>query len=818
MGDLLLEPKPKKKAMKLVEAIRKSGIQIERIPPSQCIRVLSYVEISDFLDALIADLYRLNPELFDSTATNFFNPAWLKGYFYVCVMWHLHRVGALQQTGGQVYPDATGYHVPVALLAWLSRIGPYSEGDCDGIVKYNTPSTLPVIGTIQMVVGAVAETAIANTTFVNLAAWQASAAGGEPYANLTAASAITVIQNWSNNATQISSMLKSINYACTGMPEDCAPVPDGSFFAFPAINNASAVASNNPMLASPFIKWDAEVASLYYTTADIAATTNSYPAFAPRCGPMATIQPNGAAGNTFTDSFFYLKCCFVFLCRHNPGINLLQPTVVNLRAYHGEKLATFFVRTRFVDFRGFNEAVARAIMCCFDCGAAFNSTQAYAALVAHASMLHRKLNLFSPVVINVATTVQQAACASQWDAVPALAPIAQLINEFGPTILEGNLFCPSVLYVAGNAAWFSFFDTLGSNTLQGQLHNYQLVNATGGTITWTSKGGGATNTLNGAWRTSYGGTAGVFLYTPWWSIAAYTRQLEQLSQAAATIAKGDITFNCSRGPRGGLSMQSLAFISGNNYTNDVWSNATQFISNALEQFGSHVALSADDIVLAAILRPNLVANVQLQLLKYLKTSSYTGQNPYLDEYIMKTIGSGGTFVKLLAAEMEKMHGVGDMKYGMALPRDNMDQCLWGALKGIVGTIAQAVQPAASAAAAIGCAPIGAIPVVGQFLKPSCTVMAKNLVNYAADTSRVSTNRNEHTPVSVALAGMEKMVAESRREERTMAPEERHEIRPIKVKVVQKAKSTAKPIARAPPPKKKARGPSTPTRSGQNKRK
>jgi len=265
-------------------------------------------------------------------------------------------------------------------------------------------------------------------------------------------------------------------------------------------------------------------------------------------------------------------------------------------------------------------------------------------------------------------------------------------------------------------------------------------------------------------------------------------------------------------------MQSLAFISGNNYTNDVWSNATQFLSNALEQFGSHVALSADDIVLAAILRPNLVANVQLQLLKYLKTSSYTGQNPYLDEYIMKTIGSGGTFVKLLAAEMEKMHGVGDMKYGMALPRDNMDQCLWGALKGIVGTIAQAVQPAASAAAAIGCAPIGAIPVVGQFLKPSCTVMAKNLVNYAADTSRVSTNRNEHTPVSVALAGMEKMVAESRREERTMAPEERHEIRPIKVKVVQKAKSTAKPIARAPPPKKKARGPSAPTRSGQNKRK
>jgi len=209
------------------------------------------------------------------------------------------------------------------------------------------------------------------------------------------------------------------------------------------------------------------------------------------------------------------------------------------------------------------------------------------------------------------------------------------------------------------------------------------------------------------------------------------------------------------------------------------SNATQLIANGLEPIASHVALTGPDITLAAILRPFVLTGAQLQLVKYLKTPNYTGQNPYLDRMATWTVSSEGTFVKGLAKEMEAMHGPEDMRYGMSLPRDNIEQCLWGAMKGMLGTVAQAIQPAASAAASIGCVPVGGVPLLGQFLKPACVSMAKNLINYAADSSRVSTNRVQHTPVSVALDGMDKMIKEAKREERTMLSEERRPVKPVK---------------------------------------
>jgi hypothetical protein len=89
--------------------------------------------------------------------------------------------------------------------------------------------------------------------------------------------------------------------------------------------------------------------------------------------------------------------------------------------------------------------------------------------------------------------------------------------------------------------------------------------------------------------------------------------------------------------------------------------------------------------------------------------------------------------------MEKRHGMNmDMSSGLVSAKDNTDACLWDALKSVAGTIAGALQPAASKAAGIGC---GAIPIVGRFAAPLCESAARNLVGLVADQSKSSTNRH-----------------------------------------------------------------------------
>jgi len=161
-----------------------------------------------------------------------------------------------------------------------------------------------------------------------------------------------------------------------------------------------------------------------------------------------------------------------------------------------------------------------------------------------------------------------------------------------------------------------------------------------------------------------------------------------------------------------------------------------------------VPIAGPDITLVAVLRPFLVnGSALLQVMKYVKTINNQGSNEYLDRYVTDILSPGGVFDDLLVKEMEMRHGPKDAVGGLFTASDNMDACLWGALKGIAGNIASAIQPAASAAASIGC---GSIPVVGIIAGPVCKAAASNLLNYVGDMSRVSTNRNEIKPPQQAL--------------------------------------------------------------------
>jgi hypothetical protein len=757
-------------ALKLVEKMRNKGIQVQRIPPADVNRTLDYPSLSDFLDAQIMDIHRVCPEIFSTSTQQNIAPGRLKAYLYAQVMHHLSRAGVLVNVGGVKVPDCGGTSCPTPLLAYLQFIGIYAEGDAVGRPKYIMPATTPVVGTTGIVSGAVAETAIANSSFAfNMLGYQLNAAQGEMILQVSAADSNNFIVNWQNQADTVSDILEASNYPTAPMWATPPPVPDGSFFSF-YTRNAMGVGSGCAYFTSPFEKWDVDIASLYTQN----VPTIPYGAlFAPRPGPHDAEWPFTWTGSSYQDPFYIRKEMFIFIIRNNtyvPGA-----PVSELRQYHGDKLSTFRIAPIILQMTMWHENVAKCWMqlrangCAYD----LNGLFAFVMVCEHAMLRRLQLNTIGQPTTAIGDYVRflQPSDADEF-VIPA--PLAQIVNDLGPVVRDGMLHLPMQQIATGTDKWTDWWNTLGPGpTIATEQIFQQCLKRTGGTtdptLTWEGSVAG-TQTMGSGWIAAYILLTN-FLGVSWSMIhSAHSYMVNFISNGNA-YGKGDILYPISKGPRGGLVMLTrLDNASPIARVIDATNQALTFTSTPVASIASYVPITGAEIAMVAIEGWGQGNQTFTSTCKYVKQFSGIGENNYIDRYMSVTLGPGGTFLDALSAAMERRHGVDmDPESGLVSAGDNTDACLWDAIKRTVGTIAGALQPAASKAAGIGC---GMIPLVGQFAKPICEAAATNLTSMAADAAKSSTNRHSTTSARAELKKFDTTVRKAKPIEYGELPEER----------------------------------------------
>jgi hypothetical protein len=516
-------------------------------------------------------------------------------------------------------------------------------------------------------------------------------------------------------------------------------VPDASFFAN-YNRNSTTTGAGDAFFSNCFDNWDHEVAVLYNLTTPTGAFGLS---LANRPGPMGSEWPTSVS--TYEDMFWARKKMFIFIVRHctySPGMSTEQ-----IRYYHGDRLKSFMIIPIVPKFNAFNELVAKvAIQMVTLTGSALGaalSLNIWALLQVCQHALWRRLQLYTISDYPSQTITGTTFVPSTLDSLTVPAPVAQLINDLGPVIRDSMLHVPTI---TGMSAWYTYWDIFGpGNSSISSLGNSALVKTAGTNdpvIVFRAPGTGDI-TVNGTYRTNWGATAGSNIWS--WTCIQYLHELLTIFMTSGNnYGKGDFLYPVSKGPRGGLCMFAKDVLASSIVIDTMLgvAGAASAITMAyypLVQMGSYVPITGAEITMAALTRFSEGSATQMGTVKYLRSYAGTGQNSFVDRFVSQILGPGGTFQEALAAAMEKRHGMMmDSSSGLVSSNDNIDACLWDAIKSVAGTIAGALQPAASKAAGIGC---GAIPFVGQFAKPLCETAASNLVKFAADSAKSSTNRH-----------------------------------------------------------------------------
>jgi len=754
--------KPTKEAISTVEDMQRKGVQVQRFPPADLTRTLDYTVLSDFLDALIYDIHRVCPELFANTTPVNTTPGRLKAYLYCLVIHHFKQAGCLVNVGGISFPDCAGASAPTPLLAWLQFIGVYAEGDTVGRAKYSVPATIPVVGTTGIQNGAVAETAIANSSQdPRMFGYTLNTTQVEYILATNSADANNVIVNWNTNSDSISDLLESSNYPTMPMWAVPPAVPDASFFGL-FCRQSLTTGAGDQFFTNPFDKWDHEISLLYSLSTPVGDFGAIY---ATRPGPMGTEWP--LTSTTYANAYWIRKEMFIFIVRNGtyaPGIAPEQ-----MRYYHGDKLKTFRIVPILMDFSGWHEVQAKAILQLNANGAAFDTTQVWSTLITteHAMMRRLQLQTIGEGPNQFDATRQFLPSVIDELVVPA--PLAQVINDLGPVVRDDILHLPC--NPVANVRWYTNWDVLGPGdvTIVGQW-NYSLSRTAGAgdpVLKWSAPGCSEV-TLNAAWVTAYNLLTN-FLYGSWVAVMRAHAQMVKFVSNGVNYGKGDFLYPVSKGPRGGLVMLTRSLFDGT-VAKETTDNSMSLTYVPLKEIGAYVPVTGAEITMVAIARFGMASATMLKSCKYVRMFQNTGANAFVDRYISQTFGPGGTFQQALADAMEKRHGMNmDVSSGLVSANDNIDACLWDSIKSIAGTIAGAIQPAASKAAAIGC---GAIPVIGRFASPICEQAATNLISFATDASKSSTNRHARGSAKGELGKYKKEVRSMKAIEDMELPEER----------------------------------------------
>lgn len=814
--------KPSKGAIVLAKSLNSKGVQIQRLPPIDVQNELTYARLSNFLDAVIADIARVCPDIFDVTSGNFTKPGQLKAYLYAVCMHHFQRAGILITAGGAMPPTCAGAYVPNALLAWLQYIGVYSEGDTVGKARYQQPSTIPVVGDDCIIAGTAAETSLATSGYGMVQGYyQVKNSQCDFEGVATAANATTYIANWNTNGEAISDLFRQGNYPCSAMWDEVPTVPDGSYFSFPTVNCTEAPNSAHVMFTNPFTRWNEEIGALYYSLSGGVVTTTAQPfTMATRCGPMASEWPlTGILADGFEDQYFARKLMFCFILRgvdYRPGM----PTK-EMRVYYGDKLRSFRIVPVIIDLAGYHEVLARAIMQVKVNGATYDKSQNWAALVIHEHAVLRKYFLHSIGFNGEKTTAWRTYIPTAADQLMVLAPMAQIINDLGAVVRGKMLHIPLLRAqtVALNVKWYTLWNAFGTNGLMANPWNSAMISATNTTQFSWSINGQTAQAISATWVTNNEALAQP-LFASWGCVYQLNTLFVKYISNGVAYGKADLLYPVGKGPRGGISMLVKVVrgpISDDVYWVDAEGGAIAITMKYRNLIGlvSVSPIVGPEIAVAAIERWPYGEAGTVSTSKYGRRWAQEGDSTIVDRFITETMNPGGTFLDHLSEAMEMRHGMNDVVEGIVTSNDNVDACIWDAMKGILGTIAGAIQPAAGKAAALGC---GMIPLVGPWVAPACDMGAQALVGFVKDYAETSTNRKAAATPKEEENKLKRAVAKAKAVEAGELPEQRPKGmdgasgKPVRQRdskgrfvsskaPAAKRKPKPKPRARAPPKKK-----------------
>jgi hypothetical protein len=719
-------------AKNVMENMMAGGFQIQQLPPQDISIQLRYDVLSDFLDLLILDMFRVCPEIFSTTSTVSVRPGILKAYLYVVAMHHFKVSGILAQAGGFNFPDASGVCVPTPLLAWLQFIGTYEEGPVHARARYAPASAVATLAKDEIASGAVSEAALNNSNFaLALFGYQLNTAQGEIIALATNVDTANVITLWNTNSDAISGLLDGALYPTYAMWEKPPKVPDASYWAQPSVGGYSAFStSTDPLFGCAFQNWDSEIACLYQRNS--VAPVQESPPFDLRPGPMTgewPKEPTLASG--FEDAYALRKMAFCLIVRnltYEPGL-----PAAGLKVYHGDVLKSLRVIPMPIMIEGWHEFVARCAVQIFANGATYDSNQMFALLTICEHALLRKLQMCTIGFYNDTANLQRYFLPSDIDRLNVPAPVAMALNDFGPVIVSGHLQLPLFKWTPLKE-WFRNWNVFGDTAIE-KIFDYSLRKTAGSAdpnFTWNVAS--TTQTISAAWVTAYVLLTN-FQFVSWVAVFRLQELVIKLVSNGVAYGKGDILFSVGKGPRGGVCMFSQSVggsLSSDLIISEASDNSLTFDFYSLRNIGSPIPIVGPEIVMSLLCRWRPTVSRQAENWKFGRAFSALGGNSYVDRFVNVILGPGGTFLDMFSQAMKDRHMHHDTTSGLVNGNDQVGACLWDAIKGIAGTIASAVQPAAEAAC-------GFLPG-GPLTNKACGAAVKAVAAYAGDMGRTATNR------------------------------------------------------------------------------
>jgi hypothetical protein len=699
------------------------------------------------LDAFVMQLHKMQPSLFYETNFIAMFPSYLKMYLYAHVLWFLYRNDSVSIfTGGPVPPSTTGFRLPRGLLRWLSHLAPYVEEGAGGVVRYNM-SAMPATGVRKrLAVGTPVETDIGLGNY-EVASYSLNTSFQELEKNTTAITSLDLPTFWNTFGADISSKLQGAELNCVAMPEECKEAPDASAWAHPYDNGQGGVLTSSArQISCVFAKWHPETAMLFL---DWNTTYQIQPS-----GVIMTIpRPSGVYGidvswNSVSigDSARILRENYAFIA-HYCDDDLGRP--INEITWMGEKLNTLNIGSIPIQriYRNFIHGLVFDALSGVSPGSDFTVTPDAGFLASSLMVVnaveYRRIQQANPryeiQILQNGQTGGPSDAPIPMSVLGARLPLleAQLANEIGAVVYRGQLWCP-LAEVLGKR-WHDQIrlgDTDNPTSFFGQpfagaqfvsTGSFQLNNAT---------------TLNTTWLTNYGALSGA-IWTPMATFDTIMGKFLTSLGHGVGYGRNELLWPVSNSPRGGAAMLAKIDLSGNQTTGSMFINSAQanYTIFPISGIGSTVTLSPADHALAVLgVFSRAPTTTFGQTVRNLRNSKFYQELPssfvypsWVTEIITATVNTGGSATILLAEAIKERHQQGD-EMSLFSGIDDVDACLWDALKGVLHTVARTLEPVVPFVAGSLCAPAGPAAAAG------CSAAADIINQRLIDMSTTKTNR------------------------------------------------------------------------------
>lgn len=736
---------------RLAKELDAGKFQLAGVRPGVVSRDLTYVELSNMLDAVIADIHKYIPDIFNGANTTAVKPPHLKMYLLSHAIWFFEMNGSLSMyTGGPAPISTSGFAIPRSLLSWLSHLAPYEEGGAQGVVAFAV-TAMPTTGTTNAIT--VGSPVITDTSIgvYDLAYYKVDVSLFEWLRDQAAAASEDYPSFWQSRGKDISALLSSISYPTESMPAAGVKAPNGSAWAHPVnLSSGNLALSAAQCLGNVFTKWNVEEAMLFL---DWSSNYHIGPAASqiPIPNPNGTYGFNGTTPQIVTDSARILRENYVFLARNT--VQELGHPIMPMY-WLGEKVDTLNIVpipiTRLA--RDFADArIIAAIAGTNPSGTNVTDSNwlwSYYYLVRAAEW--RRIQVSNPRYEIQNANTQSNAPASI-TAEPARIPLldAQFSSEIGCVVHHGQLHAPQV--EALGQWWY--------NVIGGSPGNPHYFFYNGCPTIWASSNtfpiNGAT-VLDGTWRTNYGASAGGPLWVPCAFINLFAEYFMNGMNQGTKYGGNELVWTVTNNPRGGASMLTRYLSTGSRTNNPVrYLNSTNNWGS-MDPIVGLVAWSTippADLGIAALAGFSRIfgqnSTIVLKTLRNAKFSfamppAYSGYQ-WLEDAVSATVNTGGSATMLLAKAIEKRHSVGD-SLSLMSGSDDVDACLWDALKGVFHNVARAVEPVVPFAAGAICSTAG-----GPAAAAACSATSRLLMQRVVDISGDKTNRQSYTRVQAQRA-------------------------------------------------------------------